>query len=216
MSFSSDLRSHALLEKKYHLNKGVYKKTVSDALSRRNNCTHDAMRTWQTQPKKGEEVLWSVNMFVSRALLLMPSCSPWQCTYFQVSGYLFLVDWRVLTDWRKDPNPFHHDHYLKRAFPVAFKLRARFPWSFVSYLEWSGNFSFCITKAKRYRGTKQSLQSMQEDAKPRIEIFTSQSRFYWINLTSTTMACAKGTKGYQSLLILYSHISRHQIKITSV
>lgn len=88
-------------------------------------------------PKKGRRS-WVVSerMVVSATLLLMPDGFPLaNVLSFQGTGLSFFTGlWRVLTDWRNDPEP-SHDLDLCRALPVAFHLRAHFAWSLVLYLE---------------------------------------------------------------------------------
>jgi len=126
--------------------------------------------------------------------------------------------WRVKTDWLMTTN-FLTKTTSAAPFPVAFCCKLA--WLELGLFTWSyQEISVVLLNngQKIPRILIKWLPSMQEDAKPHIEIFTSQSRFYWINLTSTTMACTMGNQRQNQMpsFISYSHISRHQIKITSI
>lgn len=126
---------------------------------------------------------------------------------------------RVLIDRLMTNNFFHHD-FLRCAFSCglllqAHSVRAGF------YITWSFQEISVVFAWTGPKGTEvliKSLHSMQEDANPHFEIFTSQSRFYWINLTSPTMAFTMGNQRQYQMpsFISYSHISRHQIIITNI
>jgi len=124
---------------------------------------------------------------------------------------------RVLIDRLMTNNFFHHD-FLRCAFSCglllqAHSVRAGF------YITWSLQEISVVFAWTGPKGTEvliKSLHSMQEDANPHFEIFTSQSRFYWINLRQSeriNKGCSSPTQSklfFSLFLSVLFHISHMQ------
>jgi len=92
-----------------------------------------------------------------------------------------------------------HDHCnshhtaLAAPFPVAFCCKlTRLELGLITWSLQELSVVFAWTRPKGTEVLIKSLNSMQENAKLHFEIITSQSRFYWIHITLTTMVCTSG------------------------